>query len=414
MLEFQKYPITVKFILLGHKRQVRDTYPVYASIVLHRKNSQISMKMFVKPEEWDSKAGRYIESKPYCIYANNKLMEERSKILQAYFELKKRFARPQLKAVINSYKGVDVPMHSGQTLLSFFNSHIEKLKQLPDQYSFGALEHYRKSLKHLENYLTSKGWLNIQLSELGPDLIFGFEHYLLTAPNPQTGGKSMQYVTATTYMRKIKAVVNSAVNQGILNRNPFLGHHIKREKKSTRDYLNRDELQALWEIDLGKNTRLDNARWFFLFGCYTGIRHGDLFDLRKENIRRDSDGVTWIRLVQQKTSDLLEVPMLKPAVEIYERYAEYREETGYVLPRFINQSLNRDLKLIMKRASITKTITTHSARHTMASTVALQHGMDFKLVSFFLGHANLASTNIYAKVSPSLLVSATKTLNDAL
>lgn len=410
MVEFQKHSISIRFLLYGYGREDRKTYPVYAAIILNRKCTQLTMKMFAKEDDWDFENGKYLQHKEFCVYANNKLSEEKNKILTAYFDVKKDISKPDLKAVVNLYRGAKAQSPATE-LMNYYDAYVEEMKQLPDQYSFGAINHYRKTRTHLILFLTKKGWLNIKLSELDSNFIMDFEHHLLTTPNLQNGYKPMNENTSGTYLKKIKCVVNNAIKRRILLSNPFLGFQMKKSKKTNRTYLNIEEIEAIRNCDFRNDERLDKARDFFLFSVYSGLRHSDAYNLKEENIRIDKAGVKWINLVQIKTSDPLEVPMLKETVFIYNKYEQYRRESGYVLPRFINQSINRDLKIIAKLAGITKRISHHVARHTFATTILLERGTELKTTSKFLGHTSVKSTEVYGKISNVRLVDATNQLD---
>ena len=69
-----------------------------------------------------------------------------------------------------------------------------------------------------------------------------------------------------------------------------------------------------------------------------------------------------------------------------------------------NQKINRHLKEIATICGINKKLTFHSARHTFATTITLTNGMPIETVSKMLGHNNLRTTQIYAKVIDAKLV----------
>ncbi|MEJ7821616.1 MAG: site-specific integrase, partial [Chitinophagaceae bacterium] len=69
-----------------------------------------------------------------------------------------------------------------------------------------------------------------------------------------------------------------------------------------------------------------------------------------------------------------------------------------VLPVLSNQKYNEYLKEIGNICEINKNLTTHTARHTFATTVTLGNGVPMESVSKMLGHKNLRTTQHYAKV----------------
>ncbi len=411
--EYRKHPISIRFLLYGYGRQERGTYPIYAAIVLRRKCTQLSLKMFAKPEDWDFDSGRYFLNKQFCIYANNQLGEERNKILKAYYDAKQFVPDPDLRMVVDLYRGktYEAPQMG---FLEWYDTFTAEIKLLSDQYGHGALEHYRKTRIHLELYMKKKGYLRLKLSQLKREFIVGFEHHLRTTPNIQNGGEPMNANTAATYLKKLKAVVNAAIRRELIPYNPFVGYQVKKGKTTTRVYLTRDEIDAIEALDLTNHLRVERARDFFMFSVYTGLRHSDASNLKAQNIRTDSQSVSWINIVQIKTKENLEVPMLEPAEKIYKKYEENRKQTGYILPKFENHLINRDIKILAKMAGITKNISHHVARHSFATTILLERGIELKVTSKLLGHSSIKTSEVYAKVSAVRLVDAVTQVNKQL
>jgi integrase/recombinase XerD len=263
------------------------------------------------------------------------------------------------------------------------------------------------------NFLVAKGWESITLAELNRNFIVLFEHHLLSTCNPGSP-KPINGNTATTYLRKLKAVVNNAMRKEILNKHPFSGYKMRSFKKTSRVYLTNEELDAMKNCDLGGNQVLQRVRDFFLFCVYTGLRHSDAYNLKTENVRIDANGVKWITLDQRKTKEPLNVPMLEQAVQIYDKYEAYRQEKGYIIPRLSNQKINTTLKILAGLAGIHKVVSCHVARHTFATTITLGKGVSIKTVSKLLGQTSISSTEIYARVSPELLLDTARDLNKLL
>ena len=92
------------------------------------------------------------------------------------------------------------------------------------------------------------------------------------------------------------------------------------------------------------------------------------------------------------------IPLLKPAIQILERYADFAKAEGRLLPVPANQTMNDGLKEIAELCGINKHLTTHCARHTFATTVTLANNVSIENVSQMLGHSNINMTQHYAKV----------------
>jgi integrase len=169
--------------------------------------------------------------------------------------------------------------------------------------------------------------------------------------------------------------------------------------KKEREFLSQAELEKLENLSCSIE-RLTNVKDLFVFSCYTGIAYGDIMLLTKKNIVEGEDGNLWIITSRKKTSTPVKVPLLPPALNIIEKYKNVRRTsiTKTLLPVLSNQKVNSYLKEIAYLCQIKKHLTFHMARHTFATTVTLTNGVPLETVSKLLGHTELTTTQIYARV----------------
>ena len=120
-----------------------------------------------------------------------------------------------------------------------------------------------------------------------------------------------------------------------------------------------------------------------------------------------------IRINQLKTNERREIPILKNAKRIIYKYkpGSFRINEGKILPNYSNQRVNIHLKVIGAMAGINKNLTHHIARHTCATTILLDNNVPIDLVSHWLGHNNIRTTQIYAKISDTKLQVQSERLN---
>ena len=106
---------------------------------------------------------------------------------------------------------------------------------------------------------------------------------------------------------------------------------------------------------------------------------------------------------QQKTGSDHRVPLLLKAHNIVQNYSELSKITGHLLPQISNQKLNTYLKVIAEICMIKKKISHHVARHSHATTIMLANGASIEVVSRQLGHTDIRTTQIYAKITNQML-----------
>jgi site-specific recombinase XerD len=143
--------------------------------------------------------------------------------------------------------------------------------------------------------------------------------------------------------------------------------------------------------------RLEKVRDVFLFCCFTGLSYIDVKNLAAENIRTLFDGKLWITGKRGKTDESYNVPLLEIPKTILEKYRNTLPDDR-LLPVINNQNTNAYLKEIGELCGIKKKLTFHLSRHTFA-TLTLSKGVSMESVSKMLGHANIKTTQIYARIT---------------
>ena len=203
------------------------------------------------------------------------------------------------------------------------------------------------------------------------------------------------------HLERVKKMVAWATTNEWIEKNPFTAYKLKL-KRHEMEFLQKDELARVETRDL-ENPMLRRIRDLFVFSCYTGLAYSDLMDLQPCNILTGVDGLKWIKTSRKNTDIPVNVPLLKPALAIMEKFraVEGAAKRDTVFPRVSNQEVNRGLKLIAEICEIKKYLTFHLARHTFATTVTLLNGVPIETISKLLGHTKLSTTMIYTHVVQS-------------
>jgi len=205
--------------------------------------------------------------------------------------------------------------------------------------------------------------------------------------------------TAMKYIKILKQVIKMSVENGWLASNPLSGFKCTYEEPE-RDRLTMEELMIIYNKDLDLE-RLIEVRDIYLFCCFTGFAYLDVHDLTAENIIIGIDGEKWISKNRTKTKSPERVSLLPIALDIIEKYKNNRYCVLHnkLLPVNSNQRFNSYLKELACICGINKHLTTHTARHTFATTVTLENDVPLETVSQMLGHRSIRTTQIYAKIT---------------
>lgn len=248
-------------------------------------------------------------------------------------------------------------------------------------------------IHHLQRF-DSKG---IPLCKVNKEYILGFTEYLKTArqQHPRKE-KNISDNTQAHYYRRLNYVLNYAVIDELIPANPMnkiLKEDKPRPRKREREYLNIDEIKALAKTEF-YNTLLKQA---FLFSCFCGLRHCDIVALCWKNFYKDKSGKMCLKIIQQKTKEYISLPLSDEALKHLPSRKDAADDAR-VFDKLI--SLGRSNEILSRwaqDAGINKHITFHVARHTYA-TLLISLGADIYTVSKLLGHTNIQTTQIYAKI----------------
>jgi len=217
-----------------------------------------------------------------------------------------------------------------------------------------------------------------------------FKLYLLSAPCGGNKSGTISRNTAVTYFSIFKAALKQAFIDGYLTTD--LSAKIKGipERESRREYLTVEELNTL----AGTPCERDVLKRAALFSALTGLRHCDIQKLRWKEISMNGNQAQ-LHFTQQKTKGVEYMPISQQALELS---GEPREPEQLVFEDLPDPAwISKPLKRWIEAAGITKRITFHCFRHTYA-TLQLSSGTDIYTVSKMLGHTNVKTTQIYAKV----------------
>lgn len=234
----------------------------------------------------------------------------------------------------------------------------------------------------------------ITLQEVNRRFLQGFIQHLRAVPNRTNSGR-LAPNTVWTIMNKLNTFLNRAVRDDLIPSNPYNAldskERVKREPVK-RSYLTVEELRTLAAAPC-PNKEVKRA---FMFCCFCGLRYSDVQALRWCDIHTLSDGTKQAEIRQKKTREPLYLPLSENALKwAGERGGEPETATVFKLPTF--SMIARVVPSWVKGAGINKRITFHCSRHT-AATLFLAYGADIYTVSKLLGHTNVRTTQIYAKV----------------
>lgn len=295
-------------------------------------------------------------------------------------------AKRQIELQNNEY-GFASQFKLDTPFLNYFRSLCDKRRD-----SKGNAGNWNSCLKHLERYCDE----DTTFRDITPEWVEGFKTFLNTTGKDKhkySDGKLVMPLSQNSkvsYFNKLRACINQAFEERIIPVNPLRGIPGFKQEETERVFLTFEELKELAKTPC----RNDVLKRAFLFGCLTGLRKSDIERLKWGNVETFGD-FTRINFTQKKTGGRQYLDISDQAVAFMgergnddELVFDGFKYTGYLLVELARWCM---------KGGIRKNVTFHSSRHTFA-VLMITEGVDIYTVSKLLGHADIATTQIYTKV----------------
>lgn len=206
------------------------------------------------------------------------------------------------------------------------------------------------------------------------------------------------YSKWNNYHRFLNSFILDAIDEGFLKRNPYKWIRIDKEKSKggIGKYLSPLEFAKVRDVALPSEC-LQRVRDVFVFQTYTCLSYTDLHDFDASKIKEVKGMKVYVGN-RAKTKQTFTIPLLSPALAVLKKYQNK-------LPVISNVKYNEYLKVIAQAAGIDKPVSSHWARHTGATLLLNEGGMDLKMVAKICGHSSFKITEqVYANMLDDTVV----------
>lgn len=262
-----------------------------------------------------------------------------------------------------------------------------------------------RNLKMFHNFFVNHFGRIRQFSDITTPNIRAFDDFLKGHIGTKTG-RPFTTNTIKVYHSLLRMFISDAVSFELIDKNPYSVFKQGRFQTTQRVYLTKEELDTLRSFKCSK-PNLQRSLDLFLIQCYTGMAYSDMASTDFSDIEEHGGEYFLPRKTRVKTGTQYYTMLLPPVVEILKRCDFKPGITPYVC-------YGSHLRAIAKEAEINKHITSHVGRHTFATTVALGSGIPIEVVSKMLGHTNIQTTQIYAKVLPKSVVDGFQQIKNSI
>lgn len=368
--------------------------PIMGRITVGRSMVQFSCKLSCTPSLWNPRESRLNGKSREAVIVNSKLDKLLLAINSAYESLLDKKQPFTAEDVKNQFQG---SIETQMTLLKLFDRLTGELKmRIGIDRAAGTLPTYTYTRRALAEFIKKKfNTCDLAFGQLNEQFIREFQDFVLL-------DKSLAMDTLRHYLALLKKVCKIAYKEGHSEKCHFAHYKLPKQKETTPKALSRENFEKVRDLEIPDNrTSHIITRDLFLFACYTGTSYADTVSITGENIVTDEEGNLWLKYRRKKNELLARVKLLPEAITLIEQYKDENRET--LFPKQHYATLRSNMKGLRIMANLSQDLVYHMARHSFASLVTLEEGVPIETISRMLGHNNITTTQVYARVTPKKL-----------
>lgn len=368
--------------------------PIMGRITLNNSMAQFSTKLSCTPELWNPRESRLNGKGKEAVETNGKIDKILLAVNAAYdalVEKKTDFCATDIK---NQMQG---SMETQMTFMKMVDTLCDELKcRIGVDRAKGTYPTYHYTRLSLIEFITKNYHTkDLAFGQMTEQFIHDYQSFLLDE-------KGLAIDTMRHYIAIVKKVCRKAYKEGYSERFLFQHFTLPRPKEKTPRALSRESFEKIRDLDIPANRpSYILARDLFLFACYAGTAYADTVSITRENLYTDDEGALWLKYRRKKNEYTASVKLLPEAIALIDKYHDDNRET--LFPMMYHPNLRRHMKGLALLADIKEDLCYHQARHSFASLITLEQGVPIESISRMLGHTNIVTTQVYARVTPKKL-----------
>ena len=368
--------------------------PIMGRITVNRTMAQFGCKLSCTPELWNPRESRLNGKSREAVETNAKIEKLLLAINTAFDSLVGRKVDFDATDVKDLFQG---SMETQMTLMKMTDAVCDDIKaRIGIDRAKGTYPAYHYMRLALGEFIETKYKVrDLAFGQLTEQFIHDYQTFV-------TGEKGHAIDTARHYLAILKKICRLAYKKGYSEKCHFLHFALPKQSERTPRALSRESFEQIRDVEIPAYRKSHMlARDLFLFACYTGVSYADVVSITNENLYTDEDGALWLKYRRKKNELRASVKLLPEAIALINKYHCEDRETLFPLLRWSN--LRRHMKALAALAEIKDDLCYHQARHSFASLITLEAGVPIETISRMLGHSDISTTQVYARVSPKKL-----------
>lgn len=371
----------ILFYINRGKQRTDGTTAILCRITIDGSKVVMSTGESISPKDWSVKRQETNDKKQ-----NQRLQSFREKIEQGYNALLLQFGAVSVELLKNHLQGVGA---NPNTLLALSR---EELSIVQSTRALNTYQSCRCYHRQLELFVESKGEADIPLTTITMEFFDDYRIHL----------KRKGYALSTTKQTLfwLSRLMYRAVSQQTIRYNPFEDAKYERVERKIR-YLSKTDVARILAMPF-QNKEAEFVRRIFLFSVFTGLAFADVSKLRYCDIETNSAGIHYIRQYRKKTDVESITPLHPIAEQILSQFPpKEKKEDSLIFETSLSRiQIGMHLKAIGLACGIRQPLSFHVGRHSFG-TLTLEAGVPIESIAKMMGHASIASTQIYAQITDS-------------
>lgn len=381
---------SILFYINRNKVKADDTTAILCRISIDGKQSVITTGIYCKPEEWNAGKGvlRIGESQIKNERANNRLNVFRNRIEQTYESILKKTGVVSAELLKNTIVGVNSTVGM---LLQAGETELERLRlRSLEIASTSTFRQSKLTQRNLKEYLYYRGMEDISFSDITEEFGESFKLFC-------KGELGFSSSHTNRHLCWLNRLIYIAVDQEILRANPLEELAYEKKDPPKLKYITRSELKRIMETPM-HSSMMELVRRTFIFSAFSGLAYVDMQRLYPRHIGKTARGRMYIRKRRVKTNVEAFIPLHPVAEQILKLY-NTTDDTSPVFPLPANRNVIwNDINQIGIVAGLKEGLSYHKSRHSFG-TLLLSAGISIESIARMMGHANISTTQGYAKVT---------------
>lgn len=373
----------ILFYINRNKVKADGTTAILCRISIDGKQTVISTGIYCSPDDWNARKGEIKNER-----SDNRLKAYRLRIEQTYENILKEQGVVSAELLKNTIAGVNsVPA----MLLQAGEAERERLRlRSLEIKSTSTFRGSKTTQANLRDFILSRGKKDIAFTEITGEFGESFKLFL----KRDLGYKSGHINHCLCWLNRL---VYIAVDQEILRANPLEDVAYEKKEPPKLKYITRSELKRIMETPM-HSRMLELVRRMFIFSSFSGLAYVDMQRLYPRHIGKTAAGRLYIRKKRVKTNVEAFIPLHPVAEQILSLY-NTADDSRLVFPLPKNRDVIwNDINQIGVVAGLKENLSYHKSRHSFG-TLLLSAGISIESIAKMMGHANISTTQGYAKIT---------------